>query len=298
MKRFSLLFAVLFCFTAASAAMAAEFEPVIAIDDPGVIATPDLVATFYTLDVTNLGRGSVVSNPEGISCNNDGATTTGTCSANFVSNTVVALLATYPEPDDFGSYFFCGWNGDPDNSADVYGVLMDADKSVEAQFCALGVPPYLIPMPASWDMYGPYVPVGEPVIYADLEDMKPIAILNRDDGGVNIFVDLPYFGDGSVGVDVYAAITIEGVLDVFLFNSTGGITSLSGGLVPWKQNITGELHDETLLEIPGAFMALLPPGIYHVHLMVTPTGSTATYYYWITYFENLPFLINPFFLTP
>ena len=121
--------------------MAADPVPVRTMADPVLIDTPDIVALSYTLEVTLTGRGKVESNPESINCDFFGATLTGTCQYNFPVNTVVALMATYPEPDDYGSYSFCGWNGDYDNSVEVYGVLMDGAKSVSAQFCALGIPP-------------------------------------------------------------------------------------------------------------------------------------------------------------
>ena len=262
-------------------------------------ADPVVVAMTYTLDVTAVGRGRVISNPEGIDCDSDGITQTGTCSANFTANTVVALKATPPPADDNGSYFFCNWNSDFDNSIDVYGFVMDGAKTVDANFCALGVPAYLVPPPTTSEMYGPYMPVDDPDIYAAIPDAKPIAIVERSDGGVDIIVGLISFGDGSGGgVDVYVGLSIEGVNDFFLIDSSGGLVSISGGLVPWKTNISNVIKDETVLQIPGVFMPIIPSGLYHVHVMVTPTGSTASYYYWLTYFENLHFLINPFLLAP
>ncbi len=298
MKRFYQLFAVLFIIAVASTAMALDAVPVDAGVDPVLVQNPDIVALTYTLDVTNSGWGKVISNPEGIDCDSDGLIQTGTCSANFNVNTVVALQAEAPPADDNGSYFFCGWNEDFDNSIEVYGILMDGPKSVTANFCALGIPAYLAPLPTTSEMFGPYVPVNDPDIYSAHADAKPIAIVERSDGGIDIIVGLISFGDGSGGVDIYVGLSIDGVSDFFLINSSGNIVSISGGPVPWKTNTSSLINDETVLELPGAIMPFLPSGLYHVHLMVTPAGSTASYYYWITYFENLHFLINPFLLTP
>ncbi len=301
MKRLFQWFAAL-CFIAiASTAMAADPAPVLTTADPVLVDDNLAIAALtYTLEVTITGLGRVESNPEGIDCNHLQQTPTGTCQYNFPINTVVALVATYPEPDENGSYFFCGWDGDYDNSIEAFGVLMDGAKSVSAQFCALGVPPIPPePPPATTEMYGPYLPVSEPVTDVVVADMKPIALVERDDGGVDIIIGLRPFNDGSGdGVDIYVGLAVEGVNDFFIFDSTGGIVSIYGGLTPWKTNVTSMLNEEPLLEIPGAFMPLLPPGLYHVFLMATPTGSTASSYTWVTYFENLPFLINPLFLTP
>ncbi len=296
MKRY-VQFITAICFIlSASSAMALELEPVVALDDPVVIGTPTLTATVQ-LTVNANGIGTVISNPEGINCIGDVTTQTGDCSANFALNTVVALKATMPPPDDNGSYLFCNWNSEPDNNIDVLGILMDGAKTVDANFCALGVPAVLVPPPTTSEMYT-YMPVDDPDFYAAIPDAKPIAIVERADGGVDIVVGLISYGDASGGVDVYVGLTIEGHNDFFLINSSGNIVSLSSGLTPWKTDTSSVINDETVLEIPGAFMPLLPSGMYHVHLMVTPTGSTAFYYYYLTYFENLHFLINPFLLAP
>ncbi len=298
MKRFFQCFAALCLIAVASTAMAADPVPVLTTADPVLIDTPDIVALSYTLDVTTSGRGDVESNPAGIDCSNDGTTQTGTCSASFPINSVVALMATAPPADDFGSYSFCGWDGDWENSIPVYGFSMDGAKSVTANFCALGPPAYLEPPPTTVEMYGPYLPVDDPVIYTAPEDARPIALVERGDGGYNVVVGLGYYGDGVDGVDVYIGLSIDGVNDFFLINSSGDIVSISGGLVPWKTNTSNLINDETVLEIPGALMPFLPSGVYHAFLMVTPTGSTAFSYTWVTYFENLHFLINPFLLGP
>ncbi|MCP4690032.1 MAG: hypothetical protein GY859_18410 [Desulfobacterales bacterium] len=293
MKRPVQLFTTLFIIALTSMATGFDELPTVTPID-----TPDIVAMSYTLDVTiGFTQGSVVSNPAGIDCTSDGTTQSGDCQASFAAGSVVALQATAPPPDDEGNtYFFINWDDDPANTIPVYGFTMDGPKTVTANFAYLVPPAYLEAPPSTTEIIGPYLPVSEPIIYGTASEMRPIAIVARGDGGVDLNVGLISFGDGSAGVDVYAALSVDSVPDFFLFDSTGGLASISGGLVPWKTNVYGDVIDETLLEIPGALMPFLPAGVYHVHLMVTPAGSTSFYYYWTTYFEKLDFMINPFLI--
>ncbi len=296
MKRSYQLFALFFLITTASTAIGADQIPVTTITEP-----PAVVLATELLTVTIDGRGTVTSNPASIDCTSDGITQTGDCEAYFVIDTVVALLATAPAADENASYHFLTWNEDDTNNTEVYGVLMAAPKSVSAQFGALGIPvlpPF--PVPTSNEIYGPYVPVNEAFLSGIAEELKPIAIVERSDGGFDINVGLPPFGDGlGGGIDVYAAVSIDDLNDaMFLINSVGAPVPFASGLVPWKTNVDSQEIDETLLSLPGAITPFLPASFYHVHLVITPTGSTTFSYYWSTYFELVHFMINPFFLAP
>lgn len=247
------------------------------------------------LTVTLTGEGRVVSNPAGIDCTFSGAAYAGDCSAFFALNASVALYAEGIEVAEDLFSFPCGWNqGGGINEPPAFAVTMDAAQSVEANFCLLGPPAFALPPPDGQDIYGPYLPVPDPVITVAEADNKPMAVEELADGSLRLSVGLPnYFGPGSTGVDVYLGLTVSGVSGMWLF-TPGGLQPASSGLVPWKTNHTAEIKKELLLELPEALKALLPEGIYNLYVMVTPTGTTATWAVWITYFNIQQFTANPF----
>jgi hypothetical protein len=237
-------------------------------------------AIGYTLNVTVSGIGTVTSNPEGINCVNG----TGQCSHAFLTGTPVALLATAPPADEFGSYFFYAWGGDasgtvaPAAVVAAAAVVMDAAKNVTAQFVALA-PPIAVTLLPSEQGATFYHPVFDPVKNPSLETCRPVAI-DRDPDLTNLYVGLPIFDQP---VDVYVGVTIEGFNDMFIFGPGSSIQLLSDGLVPWKQNLNSET-DDTLLGM-GISSSLLPAGTYHVFLMVTAAGNMSVSHVWETYFE-------------
>lgn len=85
---------------------------------------PSGVSFNVSVSKTGLGGGTVTSSPAGISCG-------GSCSASFVSNTVVNLTAT---PDANSS--FTGWSGAATGTASPVAVTVNGNKSVSAAFNA------------------------------------------------------------------------------------------------------------------------------------------------------------------
>lgn len=79
-----------------------------------------------TVTLSGTGTGRVVSDPAGIDCSSAG----GTCAAEFAAHSAVDLLAT---PDD-GSTFL-GWSGC------AATILMNADRTCDAEFAVLPPPP-------------------------------------------------------------------------------------------------------------------------------------------------------------
>jgi hypothetical protein len=275
MKRV-LVFFVLMALVPITALAAQPSEPV-----------PDgVMLVTRTLAVTVNGLGTVTSNPEGINCVNG----TGQCSHAFLINTSVALLATAPPADEFGSYFFYEWSGDATGSVAAAAVVMDATRNVTAQFVALGPPAFVTVLPAGQGATF-YHPVFDPVKNPSLQACRPVAI-NQDPDLTNLYVGLPVFDQA---VDVYIGVAIDGFDDMIVFGVGSSIQLLSAGLVPWKQNLSTEL-DETLLGA-GISTSLLPAGTYHVFLMVTAAGDMSTSHVWETYFEIIhgqsldPFLV-------
>ena len=273
--------------TAGSAMGVSMIEP-----DPGPTPVP-MIGVQLTVTIT--GDGRVVSNPAGIDCTFSGGAFSGDCSNVFAANESVALYAEGIEVDEGFFSIPCGWNQSGGvNEPPVFAVTMDAPQSVEANFCYLGPPAFALPPPDGQDIYGPYLPVPDPVITVEEADIKPVAVEELADGSLRISVGLPnYFGPGPSGVDVYVGLTVPGVRGMWLF-TPGGLQPASSGLVPWKTNQMSEIKKELLLDLPKAVQALLPAGIYNLYVMATPTGSTATWTVWITYFNLQTFSVNPF----
>jgi hypothetical protein len=216
------------------------------------------------------------SNPAGINCING----TGDCSHAFLIGRSVALLATAPPGDEFGSYFFVEWTGDATGSVAAAPVVMDDSRSVTARFGALGPPAFVSMLPTGQD--GTYYhPIFVPVKNPSLEDCRPVAI-NQDPDLTNLQVGLPPFDQT---FDVYVGVAIDGISDVFIFGPGSSIHLLSDGLVAWKQNLPAYTEvDESLLG-GGFSSSLIPEGTYHVYLMVTAAGDRAVSYVWETYLE-------------
>ncbi len=260
----ALAFAFLFTIVPISAFAAEPLQPM-----------ADIEAFGNTLNVTVNGLGTVTSNPAGIDCTNG----TGQCSNAFQVGTSVALLATAPPADEFGSYFFYEWSGNATGTIAAAAVVMDATRNVTAQFVALGPPAFVTVLPAGQGATF-YHPVFDPVKNPSLQACRPVAI-DQDPDLTNLYVGLPLFDQA---VDVYIAVAIEGINDMFIFGPGSSIQLLSdGGLVAWKQNLSSEV-DDALLGM-GISTSLLPAGTYHVYLMVTAAGNMSVSHVWETYFE-------------
>jgi len=271
----ALIFALLFTIVPITALAAEPLQPM-------VIMEP----ITYTLNVTVSGQGTVTSNPAGIDCTNG----TGQCSHAFLPSTLVALLATPPPNDEFGSYFFIEWSGNAAGTVGAAAVVMDTAKNVTAQFGALGPPAAVTLLPSEQGATF-YHPVFDPVKNPSVEICRPVAI-DQDPDLTNLFVGVPIFDQP---VDVYVGVTIEGFNDMFIFGPGPSIQMLSDGLVAWEQNLNSET-DDTLLGM-GISSSLLPAGTYHVYLMVTAAGNMSVSHVWETYFEIIHGQsLDPFFI--
>lgn len=76
----------------------------------------------YPVTVLKNGFGTVISSPEGINCGS-------TCYAGFSGNSTLTLVA---RPDD--GYRFSGWNGDCKGADSTCSAIVDAAKTITANF--------------------------------------------------------------------------------------------------------------------------------------------------------------------
>jgi hypothetical protein len=87
-------------------------------------------------------------------------------------------------------------------------------------------------------------------------------------------------------VDVYFGIYAPTVdAEVFILRADNTLQRLSDGLVPWKSTTMGPI-DESLFGTVS--LSTLPPDTYTFYLLVTPAGSTASYYLWSTSLQVSP----------
>lgn len=235
----------------------------------------------HTLTVTINGSGKVVSTPAGLDCSSDNITNSTVCDASFANNTAVALNATPIDGESYTSYFI-DWGGDCSGSSTSCALSMDDDKSVTANFGALGTPVFALPLPTSQESWT-YPPVVDPVKQAYAKDCRPFAVGDLTTGKITLKVGLPPFANA---VDIYLGLyfpTIDSN-NVYLITAGNNIQPISAGFTPWKANVSSMDIDETLFS--NVSMSALPSGTYYMCVMVTPAGTTdlSAYYLWITYF--------------
>lgn len=240
----------------------------------GALGTP---VVAFPLSVTVNGSGTVTSSPAGISCTNSGLSGNNTCTASFVGGTMVTLTATPVDGADYTS-FFVGWQGACSGNSTTCVVAMNSVQDVTAQFGALGTPIFAWPVPDGQDIYN-YLPVETPYLDPDPGASKPFAVGDVAGGTLSMRVAMPVMLDP---VDVYLALYAPDVNpDIWVFTPGPGMQSLNDGLVAWKEGTTGGF-DETLFgDIP---VNMLPSGTYNIYMVVTPQGSTDTWYFYSTYF--------------
>ena len=256
--------------------LAIEFPP----DDP----FPDPTLPTKELTVTVRGSGTVQSNPEGLVCEANMTTSPQNCTASFLEGSMVALDAT-PESGKTFTASFGNWSGDCNGTVGACAVTMDSDKTVTAQFVALGIPAFTLPVPNATETIR-FHPPNEPVEDPFADKSKPIAV-GKFSNGINVEVGLPPFA-GSV--DLYLGMTVPGSPDIFIFDSSDNFQTLSSGLVAWKSDVTSSVQETLFKNVPTD---LLPQGIYDIFLMATPHNDTSNYYLWKTYFVIFP-IDNPF----
>ncbi len=230
----------------------------------------------HQLTVIVTGSGNVVSSPVGIDCTSTPPAPNLICSAMFNDGETVTLT---PTPIDGADYTasFAEWSGACTGSGSCV-ITMDADKNVTATFAAVGIPVYALPVPAGQDVYS-YLPVETPLTQPDPADCKPFAVGDVAGGTLSLSVGLPFF---SGPVDIYLALQAPDVNpDIFIITPGPGMQSLNDGLVPWMSNTSGDIYETLFGDIPTM---MLPPATYNLYLVVTPTGSTSTWYFYSTYF--------------
>lgn len=244
-----------------------------AMPDP-YVDTPILLP-HNTLTVTVIGSGSVVSTPAGMDCTN---TSFGemTCTHDFLTGSAVGMQAEGISGSGYTSHFY-HWTGDCSGS-ELCVLIMNSDKNVTANFVALDIPVYALPVPTAGNIY-PYLPVESPVDQGSKADCRPFAVGDLPGGVLNLQVGLH---DYNGPVDIYLAIAAPSLSpEIFIITPGNSVQALSAGLVAWKSGVNSAVNESLFGNLPAS---ILPSGTYRLYFMVTPAGSLSAYDLWTTYF--------------
>ena len=235
--------------------------------------------TGYDLSVTVNGSGNVTSTPAGISCTNDTVVGPKTCSHMFYEGDLVGLLATPIDGDEYTSSFI-EWTGDCSGSG-LCLLDMQSDKMVSADFGALGLPIFALPVPVGQNNYT-YLPVENPLENPDPSDCKPFAVGNVGGGTLSLQVGLPMFSND---IDVYLGIYAPALSpELWVVKSDNTLQPASVGIEKWIAGTGGPVSENLFGDID---ISTLPAGIYYLYIAVTPAGSQADWNVWQTYFVIL-----------
>jgi hypothetical protein len=138
-------------------------------------------------------------------------------------------------------------------------------------------------VPAGQDSWT-YGAVTTPILDDYASYAEPIGVGTVAESGdtVSMAVQLEAF---SGPVDIYLGLYIPSLdpNNIYIFKEDNSLQTLAQGLVPWKKNVTGAVSEKLFGDIP---VSNLPAGTYSLCLLITPAGSSNTYYLWVTSFNN------------
>jgi hypothetical protein len=139
-------------------------------------------------------------------------------------------------------------------------------------------PPTGLPVPGVQSVIS-YEAVISPLISPTAETARPVGLGQVAAGGTTVNVSLG-LAPTSGPVDVYFGLQINGGA-ILLLTSAGQFQSISAGVVPLFAGSTGNFNQSLF----GAInVSALPSGTYTFYMMVTPAGSLANFYLYITGF--------------
>ena len=136
-----------------------------------VVVNP-VVRYFLTTTLSGEGEGTITSTPSGINCG-------GQCSSSFIEGTEVVLTAT-PAP---GSEFV-GWGGDACGTETTCTLLMDGERSVNAEFAKLQVAAPVFGQPSGDPSESITIPITSATLDAEISYTLDGSIPSRENGTI------------------------------------------------------------------------------------------------------------------
>ena len=226
--------------------------------------------TTHTLSAAKSGTGDglIISFPPGINCGPDST-------EDYDADTTVILTAI-PSPGSI----FTGWSGGGCTGVGDCTVSMNGDISAVAVFSKGPEPPNELTFPAGQQSFA-YGAIASPIMNADPSLAKPIGLGPAAEWGSTLDLKIA-LAPLPAPADIYIAIFSASLhpTDIYLLTPENGLVTYStAGLVPWKQNFTGQIHESVFENIP---ISVLPEGRYHFYLGVFPATLGGEYYIWST----------------
>jgi hypothetical protein len=139
-------------------------------------------------------------------------------------------------------------------------------------------PPGGLPVPGTQSVFS-YQAVISPLISETAQSARPVGLGQVAVGGSTVDVGLGLAGTAGP-VDVYFALQINGG-DLLILTSNGQFQSITAGVVPFLAGSMGNFNQSLFGAIP---VSALPAATYTFYMLVTPAGSFANYYLYITGF--------------
>ena len=137
-----------------------------------------------------------------------------------------------------------------------------------------------MPLPTFGQMFS-YTAAVTPQRKTDPALAGPIGVGIIATGGNTIDLSVG-IGPFSNAVDIYFGLSAPAIgPDLFILKPDNTFQPVSEGLIPWKENVKEDIQGTLFGEIPSS---LLPSGTYTLYLLISPTGTVATYYLWSTTF--------------
>jgi fibronectin type 3 domain-containing protein len=153
------------------------------------------------------------------------------------------------------------------------------------------IPPGRMAPPKGQEIFDP-PSTALPVVQTIASQANPIGLgpVVAGEDKIKVRIGLPEF---SAPVDVYLALDWPAIdpENIYLINELMELSPLSSGLVKWKENLTGPVSEIVMSDIS---LAELPPGIYKFYLLVTPAGSTETYFLWSAELSSSTLVVDVF----
>ena len=149
-------------------------------------------------------------------------------------------------------------------------------------FLAVPSPSYSLFVPASGQQTFTYTATVSPEVSGTPSMSKPLGVGTVAAGGDALDIHV-MFEQFNGPVDIYLAVYMPALSpEIWMIKSDQSMVPLSSEFPKWKEGISADADESIWRNIP---VNLLPDGDYFLGVLVSPSGSLDSYYFWITSFN-------------